>query len=342
LLKNGTLGFPPPPLVMNLTGLTAGQRYGFSVITGTEGGNRHLFVTVDEAGDGSLANDTGMQANQAVTTNYSFTAAAGGSAMITIDAVNNEANLAGFQLKIGDQFPVLTVNRETGQMTISNNTAQSASVMGYMIESNNAGALLPSQWMSVADNYDADGNDSVDPNSNWMEFTQPAERDNLSEVQQVGGTGATIIDGQSVNLGNAWIRSPLQDIFGEILLSDGTIVPLDVRFTGLAPIVGDLNFDRAVDLTDWGLMKTGFSTDLTSLSRAERYGKGDLTLNGMVDLKDMRAFATAFDAMQGAGAFAAAVGNVAVPEPATWLGLASMCGLAFTVRRARKLTHGAL
>jgi hypothetical protein len=340
LLKNGILGFPDPHLVMNLSGLTPNQRYGFTVFTGSEGAGRHILTTVDTDGDGSLTDEIGVQVNQATSQNFSFTSSATGTALVTVDAVNTEGNFAGFQLKVGDQFPVLTINRETGQMIVSNNTAQNASVMGYMIESNTAGALLPSQWLSVADNYDADGNDSVDPNFNWMKITQPTDRDNLSEVQEVGGNGATIVDGQSVNLGNAWIRSPLQDVSGEILLSDGTIVPLDVRYTGLAPIVGDLNFDRVVDLSDWALVKAAFNTDITSLSAAEKYSKGDLNLNGFVDLNDLQVFEAAFDAMQGAGAFAAAVGNVAVPEPATWVGMATLLGLAVSVRRGRRMARG--
>ncbi len=339
LLGNQILGFPAPPLNMTISGLTAGQRYGLSVITGSVSTVRDLLVTVDENGNGSLADETGVVAPASgASTNYSFTAAAGGTTTLTM-GLNSavEGNLAGIQLKVGDQFPVLTINRETGQMIVSNNTAQTASVMGYMIESNSAGALLPSQWLSVTDNYDANsGTPTVDPNFNWQKLTQPTDRDNLSEVQQVEGSGTNIVDGQSVNLGNAWIRSPLQDVAGEILLSDGTIVPLDVRYTGLAPIVGDLNFDGDVDLADWALMKSGFSTDASLLSAAEKYGKGDLNLNGFIDLNDIQVFAGAFDAMQGAGAFAAAVGNIAVPEPATWLGMATLLGLAITIRRSRQ------
>ena len=49
-----------------------------------------------------------------------------------------------------------------------------------------------------------------------------------------------------------------------VQLSDGSIVPLDVRYTGDEPIVGDLDFDGEVNLDDWALMKSGFSTDATS------------------------------------------------------------------------------
>jgi hypothetical protein len=323
---------------MNITGLIPGQIYSFSVITGTEGGGRHLLVSVDGAGDGNVANDPVVQANQAVTTHFRFTASPAGSALITMDPVNNEGNLAGIQLKLGERLPVLTINRATGEMVISNNTAESASVMGYMIESD-AGSLLPTQWTSVTDNYDANsGNHSVDSVSNWMELTQPTERDNLSEVQEIGGTGATIVDGQVVNLGNAWVRSPYEDVSGEVLLSDGTIVPLDVRYTGNEAVIGDLDYNGVVNLDDWDALKGAFSTNSTSFSLAELYGAGDLNLDGRVNLRDMHTFAAAYDTMQGAGAFAAAVGNIAgVPEPATGVGLvllAATAGIAIRVKKA--------
>ena len=79
------------------------------------------------------------------------------------------------------------------------------------------------------------------------------------------------------------------------------------------------DFDRDVDLTDRALMKTGFSSNISALSPAEKYGKGDCTLDGAINLADVIAFSNAFDAMNGAGSFAALADGL-VPEPST-------CGL---------------
>jgi hypothetical protein len=333
ILGNGVLGFPAPPLNLSISGLTPGVDYGLRVISGNVDIARDLSVTIDNDGDGSLANNSTIIApSGGVGTDLSFTPAAGGSLIGTM-GLNSaiEANLAGLQIKVGDFNPILTINRETGQMSLLNNTNAAVNTTAYTIESNNAGALNPAQWLSITDNYDQNsGTPTVDPNSEWFEFTEPAERDNLSEAQDVSGNGAMFNDNQSFNLGNAWIRSPLEDISMQMLRQNGTLQDVTVRYTGRAPVSGDLDFDRDVDVADWALFKSGFSSDLTNLSRAERYGRGDFTLDGTINLADTVAFATAFDDMNGAGAFVTVLGAAVVPEPATWglflLGTAGVCG----------------
>jgi hypothetical protein len=330
ILGNGVLGFPAPPLNLSITGLTPGIDYGLRVISGNVGPTRDLSVTIDNDGDGSLANNSVVIApSGGVGTDLSFRPSAAGGLIGTM-GLNSaiEANLAGLQIKVGDFNPILTVNRETGQMTLTNNTNATVAATAYTIESNTAGALNPAQWLSITDTYDmSSGTPTVDPTNDWLEFTEPAERDNLSEAQEVAGNGAMITDDQNFSLGNAWIRSPLQDITMQMLRPDGTLQDVTVRYVGAAPITGDLDFDRDLDLMDWALFKTGFSADLSSLSAAERYGRGDFTLDGAITLADTNAFATAFDAMNGAGAFTATLGVSVVPEPATWgiLILGSIC-----------------
>jgi hypothetical protein len=339
ILGDGILGFPAPPLDLSITGLTPGTKYGLRVISGNVDINRDLLVTIDGDGNGSLANDTSTVApSGGVGTEFTFTASASGGLIGTMDLNSAvEANLAGLQIKVGDgDFnPVLTINRETGGMTLLNNTDGPVNATIYMMESNNAGALNPAQWLSISDNYDASsGSPTVDPTSDWFELTEPSERDNLSEAQDASGNGITIADGQTINLGTPWIRSPLQDVTMQMLRLDGMIQEVTVRYTGEAPIIGDLNFDRDVDLADWALFKTGFVTDLTNLTRAERYGKGDFTLDGTINLSDANAFATAFDAMNGAGSFAALTGDSFVPEPTTAVLL--LMGAAVVGRRGRR------
>ncbi|HEX2476247.1 MAG TPA: hypothetical protein VHK01_15960, partial [Lacipirellulaceae bacterium] len=320
LLGGGTLGFPAPPLNLSVSGLTPGTAYGLRVISGNVSIVRDLLVTIDKDGNGSLANDVPIVApSGGVGTEFTFTASATGGLIGTMNLNSaNEANLAGLQIKVGDGdfYPVLTINRETGEMTLRNNTDFPVNTAIYTIESNSAGALNPAQWLSITDNYDSNsGTHSVDPTTEWFELTEAAERDNLSEAQDVSGTGATLIDGQSFSLGTPWIRSPLEDITMQMLRANGTVQDVTVRYTGNTPVPGDLDFDRDVDLTDWALMKTGFSSNISALSPAEKYGKGDFTLDGAINLADVIAFSTAFDAMNGAGSFAALADGSLVPEP---------------------------
>jgi hypothetical protein len=326
---------------LSITGLTPGVDYGLRVISGNVSIVRDLSVTIDNDGDSSLANNSTIIApSGGVGTDLSFKASATGGLIGTM-GLNSaiEANLAGLQIKVGDFNPILTINRETGEMTLLNNTNAGVNTTAYTIESNNAGALNPAQWRSITDNYDQDsGSPTVDPNSTWFEFTEAAERDNLSEAQDVDGNGTIIADNQTFSLGNAWIRSPLEDITMQMLRQNGTLQDVTVRYTGQTPVIGDLDFDRDVDLTDWSRFKTGFSSDISNLSRAERYGRGDFTLDGTISLADTVAFANAFNAMNGAGSFAAIAGASVVPEPATWgllwLGIVGMWGTQLRAKRS--------
>jgi hypothetical protein len=337
LLGNGTLSFPAPPLNLSITGLTPGVDYGLRVISGNVSIVRDLLVTIDNDGNGSLANDPSIVApSGGVGTDLSFRPSASGGLIGTMNLNSAiEANLAGLQIKVGDFNPILTINRETGAMSLLNNTNAPVNTTIYTIESNSAGALNPAQWLSITDNYDSNsGTPTVDPTTEWFELTEAAERDNLSEAQDVSGSGATIIDNQSFSLGTPWIRSPLEDITMQMLRVDGTVQDVTVRYTGNKPVAGDLDFDRDVDLTDWALLKTGFSTNIANLSAAEKYGKGDFTLDGAINLADVNAFSTAFDAMNGAGAFAAIADGSLVPEPsACGLLLFAAAGVWFRARR---------
>ena len=200
ILGNGMLGFPAPPLNLSITGLTPGVDYGLRVISGNVSIVRDLSVTIDNDGNGSLANNSVVIApSGGVGTDLSFRPSATGGLIGTM-GLNSavEANLAGLQIKVGDFNPILTINRETGEMTLPNNTNATVNATAYTIESNNAGALNPAQWLSITDTYDRS---RARPRSirrtTWFEFTEAAERDNLSEAQDVSGSGAMIIDNQS-------------------------------------------------------------------------------------------------------------------------------------------------
>ena len=116
ILGNGALGFPSPPLNLSVTGLTPGVDYGLRVISGNVSIVRDLLVTIDNDGDGSLANDSVVVApSGGVGTDLSFRPSAAGGLIGTMGLNSaNEANLAGLQIKVGDFNPILTINRETG------------------------------------------------------------------------------------------------------------------------------------------------------------------------------------------------------------------------------------
>ena len=67
---------------------------------------------------------------------------------------------------------------------------------------------------------------------------------------------------------------------------------------------GDLNFDNSLTAADWLVFIANSETNLSGLSRAEAYQRGDLNGDGFNNIADFAAFSTAYDAANGGGAFA--------------------------------------
>jgi glycerophosphoryl diester phosphodiesterase len=74
----------------------------------------------------------------------------------------------------------------------------------------------------------------------------------------------------------------------------------------------DLNGDAALDAADWQILRANAHTDLSGLSFAAAYARGDLDGNQRNDHADFVLFKQAYIDAHGAAAFAALV---AVPEP---------------------------
>ncbi|RIK78126.1 MAG: hypothetical protein DCC67_11915 [Planctomycetota bacterium] len=210
----------------------------------------------------------------------------------------------------------LVIDRNTGDVTLRNNTGQSQSVIGYQITSS-AGALRPASWTPIAGRLDSTGDGSVDADDRWVVLTHSSSSSDLSEASL--GT-ATLAPGARIPLGQGvWTRyfEDVGDI--EFLYADGVgDEPLAglVEFTGnggAAFLRGDLNFDGFLDSDDWSLLARVMGSDLAGLSAAGRYRRGDLSGDGAYSLDDVLAFRQQFDAVNGPGAFAA---MLAVPEPA--------------------------
>ncbi|MEX2170306.1 MAG: PEP-CTERM sorting domain-containing protein [Pirellulales bacterium] len=210
----------------------------------------------------------------------------------------------------------LTVNRTTNNVTLVNNAGGPVDIKGVTLLSSN-GALTPASWQSIADNYDeAPGNGSVDPNDPWTEVT--ATEFDLSERENSGGNGGTLTAGETVNLGNIWKKSQLEDLVLKIELTDGNFVFGDVEYTGgplgMSYSRSDLNTDGNVTPADWALFFPNMLADLSAMTGVQRALAGDVDLDGDNDVNDFVLFKTDFDAVNGAGSFDA---MIAVPEPST-------------------------
>jgi hypothetical protein len=227
----------------------------------------------------------------------------------------------------------LTVDRVTGNLTLHNIGTNPANLIGYSITSA-AGALNPTNWTTIKNNYDVNGNKSVDANDAWTVLPQQPVNTQLTEFQ-FGGNGGTIAPAAAVNLGNTWIRSPAEDLKLELVLSDNRVNRYSVEYVnGPAGgyVTGDLNFDGQINALDWPIYNAGRGVDLSQLSPPASYQQGDLDGDRDNDIVDFLLFKSLFVAANGAAAFAALQ---AVPEPST--AMLSLIGGLWIVRRRAPL-----
>ncbi|HEY3394708.1 MAG TPA: hypothetical protein VGK58_18530, partial [Lacipirellulaceae bacterium] len=214
----------------------------------------------------------------------------------------------------------ITIDRDTGALTLSNQTGSPVNLKSYSITSAFE-ALEPTNWRSVADNYDAGspGPNQLDPAHHWSELTDPAANGDLSEADLQSGAGFSLAHTRTVNLGNAgtWIQNPTEDIVFQYISGNQVVQGL-VNFTGHggAPFAtGDLNVDSSINSADWMIFRTNQHADLSGFSLAEAYRRGDLNGDRLNNHPDFVGFKTAFDTANGAGAFDSMLASV--PEPAT-------------------------
>lgn len=99
-------------------------------------------------------------------------------------------------------------------------------------------------------------------------------------------------------------------------------------------LIGDLDFNGAINAADWGVFRQGLARNLAGLSLAEAFRWGDLNGDRRNDHSDFVMFKTKFDAVNGAGAFAA---MASVPEPAG--GILAGLGLALIAAKRRRLAQ---
>ena len=95
----------------------------------------------------------------------------------------------------------------------------------------------------------------------------------------------------------------------------------------------DLNEDGLVNVTDAQQFIAGLHTNMSGLTGPQAFALGDVNGDRRNDFTDFRIFQQAYDAANGPGALAAAVG---VPEPAGRMMLAAVTGAIARRRRNRQ------
>lgn len=256
-----------------------------------------------------------------------------------------------FQIAVPETDPTMQIeiDRDTGNISIVNNTGSTQTgILGYSIIDNDGG-LDRSQWKSIADNYDVDGPNtvdsgtligSVDVDDSWLELSSPSSQTDLSEAQlEVNpnpNDGGVLANGDSIDLGNSWRKSPLEDLTASILFDDGTEQTVPVTFVGGEIPFGDLDGSGSVDALDWDAYIAQALTDTSSLLAVDAYLAGDFNNDGINNIVDTDLFIEAFESQpgNGAGSFAAMLASRNVPEPSS-LALLLLFGAAAAPLRDR-------
>lgn len=245
--------------------------------------------------------------------------------------VDEQANID--RIALSDTNPLsdlisLEIDRDTGAMKLKNTSGAAINnIESYSITSA-VGGLDSAQWKTVTGNYDnSPGNGSFDNNDFWTITSSSSSE--LSEAMQTGNgapeDGGSLFIGQNVVLDisplstpGAWIRNPTEDVHMVLNLAGGITRTVDVNFVGNGGArweIADLNFDGDIDVDDWTIFSSHAETDLSSLSVAEAYQRGDLDGDGVNSFLDFVIFKDVYNASNPLISFEAMIAGV--PEPST-------------------------
>ena len=261
---------------------------------------------------------------------------AAGTYYFGVESAGSYDDLGAYTLDFNGNGPPiesvrLRVNQQTGQVLLVN---PSSNVSVFDLEaltiSSASGALDPSEWISIAGNYDKAGDGSVD-NGNWS--VQSASLSELIETANPGGQDGSLGIGATVSLGNFWIGALIKDLAATYRDTDGNTFSLDVLYEGVDNVLGDLNTDGTIDASDYLILINNAQTDLSSLNIPYAYRVGDLDGDLDNDIFDYALFRQAFELQNPTpGAFEAMVASV--PEPGSLALLIGGFGLIGWRRRA--------
>ncbi len=110
---------------------------------------------------------------------------------------DNYVDLVSLFVGTNDPAPKIVIDRDTGEISIANNTGSPLNFRGYAIESAD-GALVSSNWDSIAGTRDGstNGDASVDDDA-WVRFSDTLSKFELSEGSL---DVATLANGDSITL----------------------------------------------------------------------------------------------------------------------------------------------
>jgi len=229
----------------------------------------------------------------------------------------------------------IEVDRDSGEITVRNDNAEDVRpIRGYEVRSS-ALTLNPGSWTSIGDGGDADSGGAIDADDNWVELSGASANNLLSEGSLGQGEFGT---NESFSLGvGTWAQYYQEDVTFDYLDENGDLVVGFVSFvgnSGEAFKFGDLDFNGMLNIDDWAKFRGDLAAapDLAGLVGPELYANSDLNGDGVHSEQDFFEFRKAYDAANGAGAFAALV---SVPEPAS-IALVGLGGLVLVAARRRR------
>ena len=215
----------------------------------------------------------------------------------------------------------------TGEIRLRN-TSSSAVPFAYYSIVSPSGALNGSNtfWTSITDNYDASGNDFIDPLEDWTKLS--AVPTQLTEGV-FSGPGGSLPAFRSLSLGRIWNPAlyPSPDLTFDIREPNSTPIITTTTFA----VAGDYNEGGGVGPLDYDLWRQTFGST-TNLA-------ADGNLNGIVDAADYVVWRNNLGIAlpPGAGfASGSALRVGAVPEPAAAMLLLCAGFAALSARGPRR------
>ena len=172
----------------------------------------------------------------------------------------------------------------------------------------------------------------ADSDSDWVQLTANGATSDISEGHL---TTDTFSNGESFNIGNAWLQytEDETDLTFEYIDGSGDVVAGILAFTGAPFVEGDLDFDGDVDGQDWLTYVGELGSTFSSMTAAQTYRLGDLDGDGDNDHTDFLAFKSAYEAVNGAGSFADMVASVPEPSTVVLFVIAGVVGLVWNRRK---------